>query len=553
MSPIQPNAAPIPEGDIPVGSLAGSRRYLRQDLLAGFLVFLIALPLCLGIALASGFPPLAGIITAVVGALVSPWLSNSELTIKGPAAGLIVIVAGCVADFGGDGPLGGFSDADQAAYRAALAIGCAAAAAQVAIAFLRAGVLGEFFPSAVVQGMLAAIGVIIMIKQFPVMLGVTAGGEPLEMLRELPAYLAEANPAIAAIGVVSAAVLFLWPAVTRRLPGLGKLPAPLVVLVLAIAMGSALDLRRDHSYTLREHEHQLGEQHLVAMPDRVFGVFDALTTPDFTALAAPKAWKWVFLFFAIGSLESLLSAKAIDRLDPWRRKTDPDRDLLAVGIGNVGATMIGGLPMISEIVRSRANLDNGARTRFANLWHGLFLLACVALIPTVLHRIPLAALAAMLVFTGFRLAHPKTFASVYRSGLQPFVVFLVTVVAVLGIDLLVGVAVGIVLKLALHLLNGVPLGSLFTPSLEVQPIDGSAERVVVQGPAVFSNWLPFRRQIERSGLEAHRSVVVDLSDATLIDQSVTERLHDLQRDFAREGLELRVEGPAASGPWATPT
>lgn len=535
--------------DLPVGNLTGFCRYFRQDFLAGFLVFLIALPLCLGIALASGYPPLAGIFTAVIGALVTTFISNSELTIKGPAAGLIVIAVGCITDFGGDGMLGGFSEADQAAYRAALAVGVAAAVLQIGFAFFRAGILGEFFPTAVVHGMLAAIGVIIMIKQFPVALGVSAGGEPLEMLREVPHYIAEANPAIAAIGLVSVLIMFLWPIVKKRAPRFGAIPAPLVVLAVSVAMGAAFDLLHAHSYTLSNHKYQLGEQYLVAMPDRVFGMFDAITTPDMGVLTIPKAWKWVFMFFAIGSLESLLSAKAIDLLDPWKRKTDMNRDVLAVGVANLGAAMCGGLPMISEIVRSKANVDNGARTRFADLWHGVFLLACVALIPTVLHRIPLAALAAMLVYTGFRLAHPAEFLNAYRIGKEQLVIFAATLVAVLATDLLIGVAIGILLKMAIHVANGVPVMSLFKPYIEVLPIDETTSRIVAHKSAVFSNWIPFRRQIEQIGLVQQRNLVLDLSDTKLVDHSVMEKLEEMQTDFAREGLRLDIEGLDALKPY----
>lgn len=528
--------------DIPKGNYAGFVKYFQNDFNSGFLVFLIALPLCLGISLACGFPPIAGIFTAIIGAVVTPFLSNSELTIKGPAAGLIVIAIGCVQDFGGDGMTGGWTESDIAAYRAAIAVGVAAGAIQIMFGLFRGGILGEFFPVSVVHGMLAAIGVIIIVKQIPFALGVSAGGEPMEMLREIPHYLMEANPAIAAIGVVSLLIMFLWPLMADRAAVLKKIPPPVVVLLVAVPMGMGFDLLHEHSYTLQGHKYQLSEQYLVKMPDKVFGMFNDITFPEFTVLVQPKAWKWILMFFIIGSLESVLSAKAIDLLDPWKRKTKMNRDLIAIGVGNLCASMVGGLPMISEIVRSKANIDNGARTRFANFWHGVFLLACVALIPFYLHRIPLAALAAMLIYTGYRLAHPNEFIHVYRIGKEQLAIFVTTLVVVLATDLLVGVAVGILLKMVIHLANGVSLRSLFKPYIEVQEINDHTSVILARESAVFSNWLPFRRQIEQIGLVQKRNLVIDVSGTKLIDHSVMEKLEEVQRDFEQEGLTFEVRG-----------
>ncbi|MGI9470246.1 MAG: SulP family inorganic anion transporter [Rubripirellula sp.] len=532
----------LTDREIPRGNAEGFVKYMKQDLVSGFMVFLIALPLCLGISLACGYPPIAGIFTAIIGSIVSTFISNSELTIKGPAAGLIVIAIGCIEDFGGNGMTGGWTEVDLVAYRAALAIGVAAAALQIIFGLFRAGILGEFFPAAAVHGMLAAIGVIIIIKQFPVAIGVSASGEPLEMIREIPRYVVEANPAIAAIGLVSMLIMFMWPIAGRKFGLLKSIPSPMVVLIVAIPMGMAFDLLHAHSYTLQGHQYQLGEQYLVKMPDRVLGMFKDVTFPQFSALGQLKAWKWVFMFFIIGSVESLLSAKAVDLLDPWKRKTNMDRDIVAVGVGNLFAAAVGGLPMISEIVRSRANIDNGARTRFAGMWHGLFLLACVALIPTFLHLIPLAALAAMLVYTGYRLAHPTEFVHVLRIGKEQLLIFVTTLVVVLATDLLMGVAAGILLKMVIHVANGVPLRSLFKPYLEVQEVDEQTSRIVAHESAVFSNWIPFRRQIEQIGFVQRKNLIVDVSDTQLVDHSVMEKLSEMERDFEQEGLHFEVQG-----------
>jgi MFS superfamily sulfate permease-like transporter len=528
----------VESGEVPRGNLAGFLEFLAYDLRSGFLVFLIALPLCLGISIASGYPPITGIFTAIIGALVTTFLSDSEMTIKGPAAGLIVIAVGCVTDLGVDS---GLTQADG--YRAALAVGVAAAVLQILFGLFRAGILGEFFPVSAVHGMLAAIGVIIILKQFPVALGESGKGEPLELLRKVPEFLANANWAIASIGLVSLAIMFLWPVTGKRIPGIKAIPAPLVVLLVAIPMGMSFELLEKHHGTLLGHGYDVDPAaHLVKMPNEMFGMFKEVTYPNFAALGQVKAWWWVTMFFVIGSLESLLSAKAVDLIDPWRRKTNMDRDVAAVGVGNLCAAMVGGLPMISEIVRSRANIDNGARTRFADLWHGLFLLVCVALIPTVLHRIPLAALAAMLVYTGFRLAHPTEFVNVYRIGREQLLIFVSTLVGVLVTDLLWGIAIGIGVKFALHMVSGVPVKSLFTPFLDVEPRDETTTLIRARHSAVFSNWIPFRRQLEQIGLVQHRNIVLDLSDTKLVDHSVMEKLHEMQRDFAQEGLVLEIVG-----------
>ncbi len=302
---------------------------------------------------------------------------------------------------------------------------------------------------------------------------------------------------------------------------------------------------------LQGHKYQLGEQYLVAMPDHVFGMFEEITLPDFAALRQPAAWKWVLMFFIIGTLESVLSAKAVDMIDPWKRKTSMDRDILAVGTANLCAALVGGLPMISEIVRSKANIDNGARTRFADMWHGVFLLVCVALIPTVLHLIPLAALAAMLVYTGYRLAHPSEFVHVYHIGREQLVIFVATLVAVLATDLLVGIAIGIGVKMLIHVMNGVPLRSLFKAYLDVQQHDENTCLIRARGSAVFSNWIPFRRQLEDLGLVQRQNIILDVSDTRLIDHTVMDKLHEMQRQFAQEGLALDIVGLDAHVPLAS--
>jgi MFS superfamily sulfate permease-like transporter len=529
--------------DVPRGNLDGFKRYLKQDLVSGFLVFLIALPLCLGIALASGYPAIAGVFTAIVGAIVTTLLSNSELTIKGPAAGLIVIVVGAVTSFGYTG--GQDKLADQRAYQMALAIGVVAGVIQIIFGLVKAGTLGDFFPISTVHGMLAAIGIIIVLKQLPVAVGQTAKGEPFDILRELPDKFANANPQIALIGIVSLAILFGLPILKKLIKNkyVDKIPGQLVVLLVAVPLGMMFDLSHEHTYSFHNHEYKVGEQFLVNVPNNLFS---AVAQPDFSVFTNSatryEAMKWVLMFTLIGSLESLLSAKAIDMIDPWRRKTNLNRDLVAIGIANTAASFIGGLPMISEIVRSKANIDNGARTRFADLWHGAFLLGFVALAPGLIHRIPLAALAAMLVYTGFRLASPREFVNVFKIGPEQLVIFIATIIGVLATDLLIGIGIGIAVKAAIHVLNGVPVTSIYKSYLEVSTQGEDTVVISAKGSAVFMNWIPFRREIEQLGLAERNNVVIDLSETKLVDHSVMEKLHEMEQDFEQAGLRLEIVG-----------
>ncbi len=503
--------------DLPRGDGPGFKRHWAPDLLSGFLVFLIALPLCLGISLACGYPAIAGIFTAIIGGIVGTLFSNSELTIKGPAAGLIVIAIGCVTDFGftaGRDPA-----ADMEAYRLALGVGVAAGVIQVLFGVFRAGILGEFFPPAAVHGLLASIGVIIFAKQLPVTLGLGSEGTPLELLAKIPGYFADMHPDAGLIGIISLAIMFGYPYL--KIPGLQAVPAPLVVVLVAVPLGLRCGLDREF---------------LVDVPANMLG---AVAFPDFAGVATATGIKYIVLFSLIGSLESLLSAKAVDQIDPCRRKTNYDRDLLAIGVGNTAAALLGGLPMISEIVRSKANIDNGAKTRFANMYHGMFLLLFVALAPALINKIPLAALGAMLVFTGFRLASPKEFAHMYRVGREQFVIFVATIIGVLATDLLAGIGIGILVKALIHIANGVPPASLFRLRADIERSDGRAT-VTVRDSAVFSTWIGLKRRLE--SLQGEPRVRLDLARTALVDHTVMDRLREMGEEFQARGGRLEIQG-----------
>ncbi|KHE92639.1 MAG: hypothetical protein K8F52_09570 [Candidatus Scalindua rubra] len=523
------------ELQVPKTGIAGLKQNFQKDLVSGFLVFLIALPLCLGIAMACGYPAIAGIFSAIIGAVLATFISNSELTIKGPAAGLIVIAIGAITEFGFTG--GQDPAADLHAYQLVLGIGVAAGCIQIIFGLLRVGSLGEFFPLSVVHGMLAAIGIIIILKQFPIAMGGDAEGEPFELLISLPAKIIHMNPCIAAIGIGSLAIMFGVPLIRNSY--VKMIPTPMLVLMFAVPLGIYFNISHEHAYFFEGHEYRVGEEFLVNVPGNMF---KAMTHPDFSSLMTFSGWKWVIMFAMIGSLESLLSAKAIDTIDPWKRKTNLDRDMLAVGIANTLCAFIGGLPVISEIVRSKANIDNGARTRFANLYHGLFLLLFVGSVPFLLHHIPLAALAAMLVYTGFQLTAPREYFHVYSIGRIQLFIFVVTVIAVLATDLIIGIAVGIGIKFLIHYLNGTPLRSFFKLYHDDVQINGDTCTIKVAQSINFSNWLTFKKLIEKVGLAQNKNVEVDLTDTVMVDHSVMKKLHEMTDEFRQKGFKLEVIG-----------
>ncbi|WP_349431212.1 SulP family inorganic anion transporter [Methylomarinum sp. Ch1-1] len=510
---------------LPKTGLEGLKENWRSDLLSGFLVFLMALPLCLGIAVASGFPPAAGIISAVIGGILVSRFNGSYVTINGPAAGLIVVVFAAVQTLGeGDA---------MAGYRYTLAAIVVASVLQILLGVFRAGQLSAFFPAAVVHGMLAAIGIIIIAKQSHVMLGVTPEpGGILSTLAQIPHSLMNPTPEIAFIGLSGLLVLGLWPRLKSA--RWKMIPAPMVVLLVGMLLGQFFGLQHEHIHLslspIGEHEHLIAPRFLVDIPDDFLASF---YFPDFSKWATPEFWGAVISLCLVGTLESMLSASAVDRLDPYKRTTDLNKDLTAIGVGNVIAGMIGGLPMIAEIVRSSANVDNGARTGWANFFHGLILLLFVVLFPHLIHNIPLASLAVLLVYTGYRLAAPQSFRNVLDIGLEQFALFVITIIGVLATDLLIGVAIGIAVKLGIHLARGVWPENMFKIHFSIRRPDDNTIVVKLIGSAMFSNFLPLKKALAE--LENGKTIVFNFSDGYLIDHTVMDFIHDFSAQYQAQG------------------
>lgn len=503
---------------------AHKRAFPIDDLKAGSLVFLIALPLCLGIAMASGFPPVAGVTTAIVGGIVATFLGSARLTIKGPAAGLIVIALGAVQELGHGNAVDG--------YRRALAVGVMAAVVQIIFALMRAASIGVAMSPSVIHGMLAAIGVIIISKQAHTVLGATPRAtEPLELLAEIPHSIVHDNPEIMLIGLLSLLILFGMPYV--RAGWARRVPAPMIVLAVAVPLGLWFDLDHKHVYTLWAQRFAVGPEYLVQLPS---AITDAIVFPDFSLAMTPLSLKYVVMFALVGTIESTLSVLAVDGMDPQKRASNLNRDLLAIGTGNLVAALIGGLPMISEIVRSKANVDAGAQSRWSNFFHGVLLLGFVALAPGLLHEIPLAALAAMLIYTGARLAAPGQFIHAKQVGSDQLALFLITLVVTLATDLLIGVAVGLTVKIALHLFRGALLRDLFYTRME--HVKGDKEwRLTLHGTAAFLNLLSVRKALAQVPDKIDR-VVIDVGDVCLVDHTFLSRIAVMADEWPHAVLQI---------------
>ncbi len=492
----------------------------RADLAAGLVVFLVALPLCLGIALASNAPLASGLITGIIGGLVASLLSGSQLMVSGPAAGLTAIVVSAIATLG--------------SWEAFLVSVVIAGVLQLAMASARAGIIGYFFPSSVIKGMLAAIGLILIMKQLPYALGQTAApagfseGEDGVLFGGLRAAFSALTPTVLVISLVSIGLLVLWD--KTRLKKVKPLPGPLAVVLFATILNEVL---RASGSTLALHPDQL-----VSLPFTSGGVadlWDALRFPDWSVITNRQVWIVGVTIALVASLETLLSLDATDKLDPYKRESSGNRELFAQGTGNVLAGLIGGLPMTGVIVRSSANIDAGAHTRASSFFHGVFLLLAVATIPALLNRIPLAALAAILIYTGFKLAHPRGFKAAWSQGLDRFIPFAVTVVAILVTDLLIGIMIGLGAGIFFVLRNNFQTAYHLH---EEEVHEGKVVRLVLSEETSFLNKASISSTLAE--LPGGIAVEIDGSRAKNIDYDVLEIIHKFVTTAKLRNIQLTL-------------
>lgn len=409
-------------------------KHYRSDLTSGIVVFLVALPLCLGIALASGAPLFSGIIAGVIGGIVVGLLSGSQTSVSGPAAGLTVIVLNAITELG--------------TFELFLTAVVLAGLFQLALGYLKAGIIGLYFPSAVIRGMLAAIGLILILKQIPHFFGVDTdafnelsvwGEGGSLMIQNVLAAFSHIHLGALAAGALSLTILLVWDSPRLRSNKLFRvLPGALVAVIAGILLNTV--------FTNFLPSMSIKADHLVNLPilhDKE-ALASAIAFPDWAGLFNPLVWKVAVVIALIASLETLLSIEAVDKLDPEKRHTPNNRELKAQGVGNFLSGLVGGLPMTAVIVRSSANIDSGAKTKMSAVYHAMLLLVCVLLIPNILNLIPLSTLAAVLLVVGYKLSKPKLYKEHYSLGWNQFLPFIITITAILATDLLVGIIIGLI-------------------------------------------------------------------------------------------------------------
>lgn len=508
---------------------------LKSDLPSGLVVFLVALPLCLGIALASGAPLFSGLISGIVGGVVIGSLSNSQLSVSGPAAGLAALVLGAITAIG-NFPL----------FLCAVLI---AGILQIVLGSAKLGGIANYIPGSVIKGMLTSIGILIVAKQIPHAFGYDKDekGNATELIpygyedmHELFQPIHHIEVGVTIICVVSIVLMLLWerPFIKKRLP---FIPGALVAVVVAVIINEIW--RASGSILAVENEHLV--QIPVAKSANEF--FSFFTFPDFNGFLDSRVIMYGIFIAIIASLETLLSIEAIDNLDPQRRVTNTNRELFAQGIGNSVAGLIGGLPITSVIVRSSANVNSGAKSKLSAIIHGILLLVCVILIPFLLNKIPLSALAAILLLTGYRLAKPAFFRQMFKNGKYQFIPFVVTVIVILAIDLfaiypplggkglVIGVFAGIVAA-AGAILHGNLKNSYYFH--EEKHREGQTIKIDLSEEVSFLNKAAIRETLDH--MPANSSVVINASNTQYIDFDVLELIKEF-RDIKAPLKGIRLE------------
>ena len=502
---------------------------IGQDAPAGLVVFLVALPLCLGISLASGAPLLSGVIAGIVGGVLISWLSGSAVSVSGPAAGLTTIVLSGIATLG--------------SFPAMLAATVVAGVMQIIMGLGRAGIIALYFPAAVIRGMLAAIGLILIMKQIPHFLGADSDFfedlnfsqvDGFNTFSAIGAAFRSLSPGSVLVGAVSLSLMLIWDSkAIRRQPWARLVPGALVAVLVAVGINQLLHVVAPAI--------QVRPEHLVTLPvvSSMQQLVGAMTFPDFDALRRPATYGVALTIAIVASLETLLSVEAVDNLDPQKRHTPTNRELLAQGTGNLVSGLLGGLPITAVIVRSSANISAGGQTRLSAFIHGLLLLVSLVFLGSVLNLIPLSALAAVLLVVGYKLTKPALYRTQWRLGREQFVPFIITIAAVLFTDLLKGVAIGLVLGFFFILRDNSKAGSYLRnePTSDDEP---GLLHLRLPEHVSFLNKASIVTTLEQ--LPTGSRVILDGTRSDVIDHDVLEAIEAFRQAAPARGIDLELRG-----------
>ncbi len=500
---------------------------IKSDLPASIVVFFVAVPLCLGIALASGAPLFSGIIAGIVGGIIVGIASGSSLGVSGPAAGLAVIVLTSIATLG-----------SWPAFLLAVVI---AGFMQLALGFAKAGFIAYFFPSSVIKGMLTGIGLLIILKQIPHALGwdkdaegddafLQADGQ--NTFSEIAQALDFITPGAVLIAAISLALLILWDSVlTKRHKIFQLIQGPIVVVILGIVMNYLFK-----SGTL---DFSLAEDQVVRLPvaNNLTEFFNQFTLPDFSAIKNLEVWKIAIVLAIVASLETLLSVEATDKMDPNKRITPTNRELKAQGLGNIFSGLIGGLPVTQVIVRSSANITFGGKTKLSAILHGIFLLISAITIASVLNMIPLASLAAVLLMVGYKLAKPELFKKMYKLGWEQFVPFLATVVGILLTDLLKGITIGMLFGIFYTLRHSYRNSHYMKETVTTEE-GHQVHHLVLAEEVSFFNKASVIKELEE--IPENSKVIIDCSNSKSISYDVVELIRDFRSNAKTKNIAVET-------------
>ena len=523
--------------ELPKGGWKGIIENWRSDFLAAISVSLVALPLGLGVAAASGAEPIAGLISAIIGGIVATPFRGSHLAINGPAAGLIAVILSAIYSL---------DDGSGQTLNYVFAAICVAGIIQVLLGLLKLGQIAEIIPSSVIQGVMVAIGIIIFSTQIHVAMGTSpVEKNTIGLLKEIVTQIPNIHPVILGISLIGIILLVVIPKIQSRL--LHFFPASLWVLVVSFIAAYLFNFFEPHTLDIGGRIYDIGPQQLIKIPDNLW---DAIVYPNFGRIDDYRFWIAVLSISLIASIQTLAMAKAVDKLDPYKRKSNLNKDLIGVGLATTISGAIGGLPIITVIVRSTVNVNNNAKTKWSNFYHGILIIVFILLLAPVIQKIPLAALAAILVYIGFRLASPSVFKKIYEMGIEQLIFMVVTIVITLYSDLLWGILGGSLFALLVHiLLSRMPIGEFFketfSNSSNVFVAKDGNYNLQIEGIASFLN-IPQIGKLT-SNIPSGANVNIDMSKTRLVGMTFMDYIVDylkMQKDTGGNvvitGLESHV-------------